>query len=780
MPASRLLVAVVGVASVVAAACGGSACKQSTKLPPPPKGAAVHPRLWLTPDDVQRLRGCGDKPIFEEVLEPLAEERKSEMDAGALDNDECVAPSFETCETFAQLFAFMSLVHPEADARNDYARRARTLLLRVIDEAVEGPVEDHPLRDPSFSVDNRSRWSGEAFALTVDWIYPHLSADDKRRIRDAFLRWSAEQLDAAVTNHNHPVPKGVINDRKLVADRKLVRWAGNNYYTAHMRNLGLMAMAFDSADDPGDKLRTYLTSAAGSWMYVVDHLARTDARGGLFPEGLEYEVQTLSYAAQFLLALQTAGYAGAEELGPQTVMDQGGFWEDAVAAYLHAMSPARKKIDWRGEAFEPAWYGDGQYYRTNDEIDLFGPIGIVAARTGNETLAAKIRWLQLHVPPGGKDALYERARKSNPRQAILYALLAPDTGDVIDPRKKLPLRWFAGGLGHVYARTSWGADAAFFRYILGWIGIDHQHGEGNHFALYRNGEWLTKERTGYGIETMALSQFHNTLSVENDRPEHDEPGGYRYALWKSGSQWTVGLASRDPEIVARSFGDGYVFVSGDATGLYNSEYEGVRDVDHVSRSILWIEPDHVVVYDRAATKTEGRFKRFWLHVPRAAKVSGNRAVVTTDGGQKLVVTSLVPAGARIETGPSKAGDDAAEGDPMIAHIVIEPRPAPKSARFFTVLQGLDGGSSPDVVSRIRGDGIDGATVGDQAVVFPVDLSVRDSVSYRAPAAVKRHFVTGLEPDTTYTATAEAGTITVRKGGKGRKLRSDPGGVLVVK
>ena len=33
----------------------------------------------------------------------------------------------------------------------------------------------------------------------------------------------------------------------------------NNYYLAHARNLGLMAMALDPADDPGGALRGQLS-----------------------------------------------------------------------------------------------------------------------------------------------------------------------------------------------------------------------------------------------------------------------------------------------------------------------------------------------------------------------------------------------------------------------------------------------------------------------------------------------------------------------------------------
>ena len=35
--------------------------------------------------------------------------------------------------------------------------------------------------------------------------------------------------------------------------------------------------------------------------------------------------------------------------------------------------------------------------------------------------------------------------------------------------------------------------------------------------------------------------------------------------------------------------------------------------------------DHIVVYDRAISKTDGRFKRFWLNLPTEAEIAGNFA-----------------------------------------------------------------------------------------------------------------------------------------------------------
>src|SRR5262249_22803189 len=143
---------------------------------------------------------------------------------------------------------------------------------------------------------DRSRWVGEAFGLTVDWIYPLLTPADKAKIRKVFLGWAEALLHATVTSHNHPEPVGVLNSPALLKDRGALRYAANNYFVGHMRNLGLMALSFDPADDPAEpgahrtypRLRDYLMNATGAWLYMHDHLFRTDARGGAPPEGFEY------------------------------------------------------------------------------------------------------------------------------------------------------------------------------------------------------------------------------------------------------------------------------------------------------------------------------------------------------------------------------------------------------------------------------------------------------------------------------------------------------------
>lgn len=764
-------------------------------------GVAGHPRLWVRGEDLSRLRSWArqDNPVYVALTE-LAAEWKMDMDGRPAQEgvpaEPSRVPSEDTgdwqpetyaTEKYAQLFAFMSLISPEATVREDYARRARTLLMHVMDRAVLGVAEGVPFRRAGFFTEdsNRARALGEAFPLTVDWIYPSLSAADKATIRTVFLRWSREIVDAG---YHHPEPVGVVNDRRLIADRLAVRWSCNNYYTAFTRTLGLMGMALDREDDAGGKLGESLRIATGSWLYVLDELMRTDCAGGMFAEGEEYSPASTGYLAQFMWALETAGEDDAARWGRQVRWENNPFWEELLPAYFNSITPGQRvnpAYDYLGPVYETASYGDQEEYFPRDRIALLGPLGLHARRVGNMDRWAAIRWAQEHLQPGGSGNLTTRVRDSNTStHGIFYFLLFdPTTPPVVDMRSRFPKTHYAPGIGRLLTRTSWGADATWFTHKLSWTGIDHLNGDGNQFEFYRRGEWLTKERAGYDLDA-GSSDNHNTLAIQNDDPGRD-PEDYRSIEWVRGSQFLY--VAGDPTMLARSENERYAYALGDATALYNYPEANVVDVTHASRSIVWLKPDHIVVYDRAATGKEGRFKRFWLNLPASAEVNGDRARMTTATGQRLYVRTLLPTGAvpTVERNPdTPIRGDVAKGEPMLYRMRVEAPGHPRSARFMHVLQGTDAGVGADETELIRssaGTEYDGAVVGTVAVLFPVQVTTPFSaVTYAVPERVRTHLVTGLVPGGAYSVDrARVGlneTVTVRVGGI---ERADSGGVLTI-
>ncbi len=793
------------------AACGGKAAPPADPAAPLPAaqaaqpdqpadeaGSGAHPRLWLTPDAVTRLRGwaTADNPLWADGLLLLAERARAEMDEGRVPDEDCGNVGYEEypTESYAELFAFLSLVDPDPAARQDYAQRARSLLMHIMDLAAKGPASKEnatcngsrqypPFRHPDFftSDRDRARYHGEAFPLVVDWIYPSLTAEDKATIRQVFLRWSEEIITAG---YHHPEPVGLTNDPQLLADQQQVRFAGNNYFAAHMRNLGLMALALDGGDDPDGALAAYLDLATGAYLYLFNHLVATDSRGGLLPEGFEYSPQTASYVAQFLWALQSSQAPGAAE-----AVDRA-FWSDSVTSYLHSISPGAVQFDRDGQLlmeYQPAWYGDSQDYRLPDFINTWGALGHVL--TDPAQLNA-IRWSAIHTAPGGAAELVERVRNPNDfREAILAFMLLDPAATPSDPRPALPLDHVVPGLNRVFSRTGWGDDAAWLNYRLGWNSIDHQMADGNHFELYRNGEWLTKGRAGYAniAEGIASSEFYNTVTIGNDRPVDRDDSDWRIDLWRRGSQWNL-VSDGDPTLLAHSANERFTYATGDATPLYNSASEGATAVLHASRSLLWLKPDVVVVYDRAETNGPGYAKRWWLQLAGPATVRGQQAVSTTPGGQQLFVTALLPTGAApqaVNQAEQFVEDTIAHHEPMQVRLMTEAPGAPAAVRMLHVVEAADGGALASAVALVRSeDGRwEGALVGDTVVLFAQSAgqALSGALRYTAPGGAAVHVITGLTPNAGYDVQLErTGGGTVVSIQPGAALQADEGGVLVIR
>ena len=250
------------------------------------------------------------------------------------------------------------------------------------------------------------------------------------------------------------------------------------------------------------------------------------------------------------------------------------------------------------------------------------------------------------------------------------------------------------------------------------------------------------------------------------------------------------LARRYPEDARLRYELGLSYWSTDpaaaapsATDLYNSESS--RDIVHAGRSIVWLKPDHIFIYDRATSQTAGRFKRFWLNLPTQATISGNRATMTMPSGQQLFITALLPADAVItpKTIEPEALLDVAEEEPMHFRLRVEAPAGPQDVRFLHVLQGADSGVGANPVSLVQstsGTPFDGTLADSTLLLFPVNPDTPfSSLTYTVPANTAKHLITGLTPKGSYDlATQTVGDdirVTVNPG---TTSNADSGGILI--
>lgn len=821
----------------------------------------THPRLWVTQNDLTRLRSWATpaNPMYKNGFHSALVDAVTEYDAkffppalsaglplGNLDTAAVPSPAWPDMgtsntegyplEAYAEMFAFASLVEQNPAERTAHARRARNLIMVAMREAVKGISDQAPYRDKQFITYNRANYWGEAWGLTVDWLQaspvPVLSAPDKKLIRQVFLLWTNQLLNAYTAGDEHPHPVGLINSPLLLSDTLQLRWAANNYYTGHARILATMSLAIDSVDDPSDQttvlsgvaypnLRSYIKNVTGAWLYqqyaVYEPAATVTstlgvpskglgfAEGGLSVEGFMYG-HALGYLLQTLLALHTAGYADPALSGPQIGLLHSPYWDKFVNGFLHSVAPVPNTVPnepYLGSVYQYAAYGDVlRYFITYyDWTDAFGTLGVYDYLTGNTQRLAASRWIIANIFQGGD--VYSRYNGGNiwgnafASTSILMFLLFDPSVNVAalpNPHAVMPTDFVSHPLQRVLSRTEWGPDARWFTYKNSGATVNHQNGDASGFEFYRKGEWLVKQRSGYGIVT---PDYLNIMGLQNTVSTNDTvPGNMPWFLgevWTRGGQPNNGVNGGDP--TGRiSLQPGYVYTDADVTPMYNwpsqwTPSNDASDIQLASRSLFWLKPDLIVAYDRARSKTANRFKRTHLTTTGSVSVNGTQAIATTPNGQKMFVHSILPASARLTASPIETAEEinlwgglAAEGEPAATRITIDDTLRPASTRFLTVIKGSDG--APVVCREITGQSgtpFHGVDLSSEhiAVLFPVDPSVPFAqLSYSVPKTTKEHFIAGLKARTSYTIAGSIvdSTLTVSVA-PGIGILSDSAGVL---
>ena len=809
-----------------------------------------HPRLWLNSSDLPHLTAwanAASNPMYAQGLLVAANSAKAHADAtwswatgqpGANWHD-AGGTNWEgdATEAYAEFFAFMSLVDPNVAQRPQWAMRARAMLMYVMNQAVQGPSANVPFRDPGFITGNRANYWGEAWGLTVDWIYSSLSAADKATIRSVFMQWANAIYSVPNRSGGGPLLPGVLNDPRVLGNDSTqaafvqqnnqlqLRWAANNYFIGQMRTLTLLAMSFDAADDPangtgiGSSLRSYIPDVMGWWLYQVYAvfedastvkqalgLAAPNrslglAAGGLPVEGSLYG-ESLGYLAQALLGMQTAGYADTTSWGPQAGFFTSPYWDKAIDGFLHMIAPtsytpsASSGYAYLGQVWPVATYGDTlRTWITPDFLGLFGPVGRYDQITGNQARLAKDRWIATNVLEGGAANLYGRAANiwgnSYASQSIMYFMLFDPTAPApSDPRPGLPLQATAPAIGTILSRTDWTGNATWFTTRCSWETINHESGDCGQFTLYRKGQWLTKEWSNYANDSRGyLPTYHNTLSLKNKQVPIS-PSIWDVML-QNGGQWNNGGNFGDPSVTL-SANDNWSYALFDMTNLYNhpdwwTAGKNATDVTGAGRSIVWLKPDHVVVYDRADSAAASEFKRFNLVLMSTPTINGQTARVVNNG-QALTVQSVMPPTTTVAeqhvwtTSPSQEINAVSQLDTSYDRLVIEDLANPTSVRLLTLLQGSDAAASADIgypIHSTAGASYDGVYFSDTDVVFPASLAqIGSATTYQVPNGVTRHLITGLTPGSGYDVTITPGAmLTTVAVAPGTTYTADVGGVI---
>jgi hypothetical protein len=819
----------------------------SATTAPIPYPVSSHPRLWITTKDLPRLRSwaTASNPIYEKGMRPLLNEAlsiyKTQFFPNGVANHNYPDPgdvqgyNGYLTEQYGIVLAFNSLIDPNPTARVQYAQYARNLLMHAMEQAALGHLAGAPFRDPAFAVYNRANGSGEQWPLIVDWIYdaedsggnPVLTHSDKATIRSVFMMWAKDCLNASTTGGDHPSPVGVMNDPSLLPNNLPYRMAANNYYLGHARLLTMMALCIDPEDDPpvngkaaasrlGNTLRSYILDANGAWLYQefamfgdpstvagAYNLAGKGAgfglaSGGLPPEGMLYG-HSFAFILGQLLALHTAGFNNVNYSGPQIKLIGAPIWDRFVTGYISSLTPTAKIFSaqpWLGPVYQYGSYGDLlRLWVTPDFMQPFALLALLDQQNGKTGNLNAARWLAINATEGGAGALSSRITSpwsySSTASILYYLLLDPAAPKATDPRPAFPTVFYDRPAGRIVAHTDWSSNNTMFDYRASWISINHQLGDGGQFEFYRKGEWLTKEMSNYDNNCLGMTTtYHNTLALQNWSPNgKPDLQWYEEGEWANGSQWMEGADAGDPKTIT-STGPNYVYATSNLTNLFNrfknpwSPGSGANDITEATRSIIWLNKDYIVIYDRATSIHSGLFKRFNLCLVNNPAISGTTSIETMDSGQRLFVQTLLPHNPVITADLAVDNlNPAAQLEPTKFILTVEDRTKPADVRFLHVLQGADPDQPMAKATRLWNSGgtaFDGAAFGTVAVYFPVSGNgAFTRTTLPTPAGVNTVLVTGLAAKAPYLTNIQANggghVISIAQGGAGPA--TDGAGVL---
>ncbi len=397
-------------------------------------------------------------------------------------------------------------------------------------------------------------------------------------------------------------------------------WGGpgmpsNNYYWGVWRNELSWGIA-TWGDDPN--AQSYLDDALVTrWRDDFLPWAAGPGAGGVPQEGTQYGRYMLQYPT---VPLATAAAEG-RNLSAET-----DFYAQAAYYLIYSTSPS---------PVTSLASGGGSYYQLFPFNEDEASYGFPAAADSNyaDFMAALAGDLG-----GTAVAGYARQWLATTGATPDDWVAAADAGGPARSFASLPTDYYAPGPGYFYVRDGWTAGAASVNFQLGGLdGIGHAHQDDGTFQLLRNGQWLTKESTGYGSSIVGFNGS-GTEAVGSTLAHN--------GVLVNGAGEASNYARGNPTVTRLETQPHYAFASVDLTQAYrstDSRFDNTA-VGSVVRDFVYVRDlDAMVILDRVTSTSASNSKTFLLHFPKAPTISGN-TVLGVNGGQALRLTTLTPSG----------------------------------------------------------------------------------------------------------------------------------------
>jgi len=619
--------------------------------------------------------------------------------------------------------------------------------------------------------DDGQSWHLSVMSIVYDWLYnyPGFSPQDKKLVRERMTSFMRDLVHRMRTDDD----------------------VFNNHSWYHLRAVYLGSLALMGE-----------VPEAGEWLSFAESYWENNLRPavelfeGGWHEGLSYSTRaSFLNLGMWLEALESASlprenrFAGLKENGD---------WLNRFTSFYAAQVLPDYTL---------ARYGDVPEFVADNGWDN-GRLFMIVARRYNNGLAA---WILSRIQERSLDLLPLH---------IWYYLLWYDPGvTVTAPGEVLPesVRLCPETYDLFFMRSGWTEDATLVSFHAGdWFG-SHDHLDVGHFSIFRkkalaiDAGVYAPMNTAHYINFANRTLAHNTLLIYDPEERFQAPAPQGLEVFNDGGQRVVvSLGGRSTQnnhnvgiwqanrlegyhferatVLDWFTGDTIDFVRADLTRAYNSDFfcaygrdfKNRPKVESVVRSLVYVKPGTVVIYDRV-TARDPRYKKTWiLNTAFQPYLDKRDTFMAVNGPAKLAGRTFLPRETAREVWGSNeepfrfAGLDMSHGLDLSLYpevvpggwiIRISPAGENLSDEFLHVLVAGDlQETAEDLLSGWRMLTASEAAVlakGDLVLVFPQGTDEEFSFQIPEEMGFASVYVLGVgedDPDKKFTVLVRCGTI----------------------
>ena len=326
---------------------------------------------------------------------------------------------------------------------------------------------------------------------------------------------------------------------------------------------------------------------------------------------------------------------------------------------------------------------------------------------------------------------------------------------------KLPAARFFENMGQTFMRSGDGPNNTYILFACGGITGQHRHYDATHFTIYKRGflalDTGTRKGNTDGLQNyFAQTVAHNCILIKMPgEPPSPYWNGEVYGQ-AGGQHKSVGA-----KVVAFETNPQFSYVAGDATPVYRPQ-----KCSQVVRQLVFIPPDHLVVFDRVVSTRAAYPKRWLLHHARDPVLDGKTWRADQDRG-RIFCRTLLPEDAVVTKVGGPGQEFLADG----VNYPLTAGPAAWAVKTGSTVAKIDAKEVPELMGRWRLEVTPGTSrtediflhlihVGDQ------DLSAMcDAVAERGNGAARVEFRAGnRDIQLSFAVTGEVGGYVLIKAG----------------